>query len=129
MNRGWFIFVHLYAFRQLGSGNSGNFQAAISSSHLQFLLFFSFLQIRETLTRYGVNESSQHLLVARFNATPEEVESLRVLVKGEAAPLDELPSLANTTLLRKYHKILDQELVLGSLTDAIVSKMATRDSL
>ena len=33
-------------------------------------------QIAETLTRFGVNEGCQHLLVARFDATPEQARRI-----------------------------------------------------
>lgn len=76
-----------------------------------------------------MNEDSRHLLIARFNATPEELQSLRALARGEAAPLDELASLADEPALRKFHKIVDEELRLGTLVDAVVNRIAIRDSL
>ncbi len=76
-----------------------------------------------------MNDSCQHLLIARFNATPEDLLMLQALVKGDIAPLEELPSLTNTSLLRKYLKILDEELAVGSLEDAIVNRIAARDSM
>ena len=79
--------------------------------------------------RFGVNESCQHLLLARFNATPEELVTLRGLVKGEAVEVAELPSLGDSALIRKYLKVLDAELTVGSLEDAVVNRIAIRDML
>ncbi len=42
------------------------------------------LQIGETLTRFGIHDSCQHLLLARFDATPEQA-SVRVLQACDAA--------------------------------------------
>jgi EKC/KEOPS complex subunit CGI121/TPRKB len=85
--------------------------------------------IGESLGRFGVNDTCQHLLFARFNATPEEIESLRSRVQGEVVALDELPSLMNVELIRKYYKVTDEELVVGSLTDAVLNRIGARDMM
>lgn len=93
------------------------------------LLCICSLQIGESLGRFGVAESSQHLIFARYNATPEEVQSLQDVVQGDLAPLSDLPALADISLINKYYKVLDEELRVGTLADAIVSRIAARDCM
>ena len=76
-----------------------------------------------------MNAACQHLVLARFNASPQEMVELRGAVQGEAASVAELPALADTALLRKYYKIDDSELKIGSIPDAIVTRIAARDCL
>ena len=83
--------------------------------------------IGESLARFGVNDTCQHLLLARFNATTEEIDSLKTSVQGEVVLLDELPSLSNVELIRKYYKVLDEELVVGNLSDAVLNRIAAKD--
>jgi hypothetical protein len=56
-------------------------------------------------------------------------EIWHVQVKGTSVSLDELPSLSDTETLTKYHKIIPNELKVGSLVDAITCHMAGRDCL
>ena len=45
------------------------------------------LQIAETLGRFGINPSCKHILAARFDATPEQMQQLGVAVRGQPAAL------------------------------------------
>lgn len=85
-------------------------------------------QIGETLSRFGIQEGGKTLLVARFNATPEELVSIRGFIKGTEVPLSELQSIANIAAIRKQYKIVDEELAVGTIGGAIVSRIAARDS-
>ncbi len=50
-------------------------------------------------------------------------------MQGEAAPLEELAGLADEAALRKYHKIADGELRVGTFVEALVNRIAIRDFL
>ena len=79
--------------------------------------------------RFGVNDSCQDLLIARFNATSEEIESLKTIVQGDVMSLDELASLTNVELIKKYYKIVDEELEVGTLIDAVLNRIGARDMM
>lgn len=87
------------------------------------------MQIGESLKRFGANETCQDLLVARFNATPEDLKKLSSAIKGEQVGVEELSSLAEITKLREIYKINDDELEVGTLVDAIVCRIGARDVL
>ena len=83
------------------------------------------MQISESFNRFGVSESCQHLLVARFDAEPAQVKSesgltylpkasqayqhglllqlqaIIELVKGEQQPLSDLHTVIDKALIQK----------------------------
>lgn len=85
--------------------------------------------ITESFRRYGITEKVSSVLVARINALPNEMESIRESVQGEVVPLSTLSDLADRELLVKYHKLAGPALQMSTLVDAIACHMATRDVL
>ncbi|XP_074275735.1 uncharacterized protein LOC141599569 [Silene latifolia] len=85
--------------------------------------------ITESLKRCGISENSTYILAARFNASSEEINAIRALVKGKEIDLEDLAGRANEALIKKHYKISGLELGLGSLADAIACRIAARDAL
>lgn len=98
-----------------------------SAAHLSCASYVR-VQIGEALSRFGIRDESRHLVIARLNATPAELERLRAAVAGREAPVEELPALADVAAVRRQYKILDEELSVGSVVDAIVSRIAAYTS-
>ena len=74
-----------------------------------------------------MSEGCRHLLLARFDADTSELQALSGVVAGEHAPLSELPSMSDEALLHKYYKLNKEELEVGTLSEAVVARIATRD--
>lgn len=87
------------------------------------------LQIGESLTKFGVNEECKHLLIARMNATPEELNAISGMIRGESVPVEELTKLCDVDLITKLYKITKEELGVGGVEDAILCRIAARDTL
>lgn len=85
------------------------------------------LQIAQSLDRFGINPGCRHLLAARFDASPEEEAQLQGLIAGAPTPLAELPLLTDQQLLIKHLKVTPEELLVGSLADAMLMRSAGRD--
>ncbi|CAM6098531.1 unnamed protein product [Calypogeia fissa] len=85
--------------------------------------------IRESLLRCGITDSTSYVLVARFDATPADVEAVRRLVQGTEIDLSELPKRADQGLIHKQYKISSVELENSSLEDAVTLRIAARDAL
>ncbi|KAK9809265.1 hypothetical protein WJX72_012397 [[Myrmecia] bisecta] len=83
--------------------------------------------IGETLKRFGIAEGSQHLLVARFDASEEDAAAIKAVVAGQPVALEQLHTLTDTATVTKYYKISPEELKIGSLADAILCRIAARD--
>lgn len=85
--------------------------------------------ITESLKRCGINDGTTYILVARFNATPDELEATRRLIHGTEISLSELPVRADKAQIQKHYKVSSLELGISSLADAIVCRIAVRDAL
>ncbi|CAM8904312.1 unnamed protein product [Rhodiola kirilowii] len=85
--------------------------------------------ISESLKRCGISENTSYILVARFNATTNEMKAVEELVKGKEIDLEELMNKANQAQILKHYKITSQELAISSLADAITCRIAVRDAL
>eukprot|EP00250_Pteridium_aquilinum_P009124 c18457_g1_i1 orf=384-908(-) len=85
--------------------------------------------ITESLKRCGLSESSNYVLAARFNATVEELEAARGLMKGKEINLEELEKRADRPLIQKHFKVSSLELEVSSLADAIACRIAARDAM
>lgn len=83
--------------------------------------------ISESFNRFGVTESCQHLLVARFDAEPSELQAIMAFVDGQQRSLDSLSSVTDKALITKYYKVSPNELKVGTLADAALFKIAARD--
>ncbi|KAH9656067.1 ekc/keops complex subunit tprkb [Citrus sinensis] len=57
--------------------------------------------ITESLKRCGIADSSNYVLAARFNASPDEMEAVGKLINGKEIDLDELESRANQAQIQK----------------------------
>lgn len=87
------------------------------------------MKIGESLKRFGVNEKCQDLLIARFNASDEDLARLVDAMKGELADVQQLNELSNKDELMKIYKITPEELTIGTLVDAIMCRIGARDAL
>lgn len=85
--------------------------------------------ITESFRRCGITENSTYVLVARFDATPEELEAVRGLVQGTEINVEELEKRADKSLIQKHYKISSLELEVSSLADAITCRIAARDAM
>eukprot|EP00240_Pyramimonas_obovata_P007390 CAMPEP_0118935438 /NCGR_PEP_ID=MMETSP1169-20130426/15644_1 /TAXON_ID=36882 /ORGANISM="Pyramimonas obovata, Strain CCMP722" /LENGTH=173 /DNA_ID=CAMNT_0006878479 /DNA_START=94 /DNA_END=615 /DNA_ORIENTATION=+ len=83
--------------------------------------------ITETLKRWGISESSTGLVVAKFDATPAELQIIRDSVKGSEIDNADVGQLMDLKATKKAYHIADPELQVGSLTDAILTRIAVRD--
>lgn len=69
--------------------------------------------------------------MARFNASVEELTTIRGAIQGEeVVPTDaKLAEFADWGLIKQYYKIVDAELEVGTVEEAILSRLAGRDVL
>ncbi|RCV24590.1 hypothetical protein SETIT_5G097700v2 [Setaria italica] len=85
--------------------------------------------ITESLKRCGISDDTMYILAARFDASDEEMKAVGKLISGAEIDLGELESRANQPQILKHYKIPAQELLISTLPDAIVCRIAARDAL
>lgn len=83
--------------------------------------------ISESFNRFGVTDSCKHLLVARYDAQPDELQAIAKSVAGQPRPLSDLDGLLDKPLVTKYYKVSPNEFKVGSLADAALLRIAARD--
>jgi EKC/KEOPS complex subunit CGI121/TPRKB len=86
--------------------------------------------ISESFKKFGISDDSKEVLIAVVGE--KDAYSLREAckhVKGKQVHLDSLTDLADLSQVKAVYKISDDELVVSSLLDAVVSRLATKDAL
>ena len=88
--------------------------------------------IGRSLAMFGIKDDSKNLLVAMFDASAEAVDALLASIEGhivteESEIRQELDSICDRAEVCKAYKISDVELEVGSITDAILCRIAARD--
>lgn len=83
--------------------------------------------IVESLKRFGISPKSDKILVAKFNASDEDVQKLRELVKGKEVDVEMLPQLADVDRIKQLYGISPEETQAQYIVDSIIMKMATKN--
>ena len=85
--------------------------------------------ISDSLKTFGLNEKEPVLVVVVINkGEANKMNSVIPLIKGEQMSLTKLQSIADENKIKKVYKIPETELSCGSLTDAVVTRIATKDA-
>jgi hypothetical protein len=82
--------------------------------------------INASLNMFGVTHASVRLLVAKVNATQEDVAMVREVVKGEQVAVPD-GSIGNDKRMKKAFKVVAPELQVGNLVDAAICRAAIQD--
>lgn len=88
--------------------------------------------IGRSLAKFGIKDDTKNLLVAMFDASPEDLKKVMNSVRGEVvtgedAIRKELENICDTQDICKTYKISNIELDIGNMTDAILCRIAARD--
>ncbi|KAF6144022.1 hypothetical protein GIB67_017630 [Kingdonia uniflora] len=86
-------------------------------------------EITESFKRCGISDDSTYVLVARFDASLDQINAVEKLIDGKKIDLEELDGRANKSQILKHYKISASELGISSLADAITCRIASRDAL
>ncbi|WOK98023.1 EKC/KEOPS complex subunit TPRKB [Canna indica] len=120
--------VLVAANKALVSKSRGSFTTRTLHSELIYNYSGS-KHITESLKRCGIADDTTYVLAARFAASHDEMKDVAKLIKGKEIDLAELEGRANQVLIQKHYKIPPQELQISSLPDAIICRIAARDTL
>lgn len=90
--------------------------------------------IGRSLATFGIKDDTKNLLVAMFDASTEDIDTLKKCIHGrmvteEDAIRQELLSICDEQAVRKAYKVSEEELEVGSMTEAILCRIAARDCI
>lgn len=78
---------------------------------------------------FGIKDTCKDIIIARFDASDEDMARLQEIVSGSLVPLDSVSTCRNEKTIKKYYKISDQELEIGTMKDAVICRIAARDCM
>uniref|UniRef100_A0A8C5P9H9 EKC/KEOPS complex subunit TPRKB n=1 Tax=Leptobrachium leishanense TaxID=445787 RepID=A0A8C5P9H9_9ANUR len=87
--------------------------------------------ISEAFRRFGMSDRDSQVLVILTDDGSCTSNSQEVVsnVEGQQVPLSELSQLTEITKVKKLYKITAQEEKIGSILDAVICRMSTKDVL
>ncbi|XP_042367121.1 EKC/KEOPS complex subunit TPRKB [Plectropomus leopardus] len=85
--------------------------------------------ISEAFKRFGISDSDVSVLVVLVHNKDESqlVSDITARVNGQQVPAEDVPSLTDFAKVKKLYKVTPQEEKCGTLLDAVVCRMATKD--
>lgn len=84
--------------------------------------------ITQSLVKFGVGECDKNMIICIIEDSGEDrTGSILSHFKGIPCPIEELPKFSDEILIKKTYKVKDTELTVSSLTDSVVTRIATRD--
>ncbi|KAM8973870.1 EKC/KEOPS complex subunit TPRKB [Pelodytes ibericus] len=87
--------------------------------------------ISEAFKKFGLSESDSAVLVVLTDNGSNVVNSQEIIahVDGQQLPLAELSQLTDLTKVKKMYKVTAEEEKIGTVLDAVICKMSTKDVL
>ncbi|XP_034529849.1 EKC/KEOPS complex subunit TPRKB [Notolabrus celidotus] len=85
--------------------------------------------ISEAFKKFGISDGDDSVMVVLVH-TKNESQSLQDIiakVNGQQVPVEDVSLLSNLTKIKQLYKVTPQEEKCGTLLDAVVCRMATKD--
>ncbi|XP_070785201.1 EKC/KEOPS complex subunit TPRKB [Enoplosus armatus] len=85
--------------------------------------------ISEAFKRFGISDGDDSVLVVLVHNKdePQLLSDITASVNGRHVPVEDVSSLSDHAKIKKLYKVTPQEEKCGTLLDAVVCRMATKD--
>ncbi|XP_052781987.1 EKC/KEOPS complex subunit TPRKB-like [Mya arenaria] len=84
--------------------------------------------ITDSFKKFGMPDSADSVFVVLVNDRDNKVmEQLTKVIDGTEVDTGDVTQFTDESLIKKVYKVSDEELNCGSLTDALVSKIASKE--
>jgi len=84
--------------------------------------------ITDSLSKFGISNSDESVIAVVIDDSDQtQAESIFRLVQGTRSDLSQLQDVSNMELIKKIYKVKDSELEIGSLLEAVLGRIATKD--
>ncbi|XP_014678678.1 PREDICTED: EKC/KEOPS complex subunit Tprkb-like [Priapulus caudatus] len=80
--------------------------------------------IMDSFSKFGIQDDDEAIVVVTLGDSCAQIETL---INGTAVPLSGISEFTDTDRIKKVYKIKDAELSAGSLLDAVVSRIASKE--
>ncbi|EFO27072.2 hypothetical protein LOAG_01411 [Loa loa] len=126
----------LEVFTLLAAANKAVHQAAhnrLSTRTLHAELIYSLSpdrNILESLLTFGIAEESRNLLVGIFDdENGEKMVKMAKKIDGKPVPMTILPQMADYERIKKVYRVKESEYNEETISDAIITRIATKDCI
>lgn len=86
--------------------------------------------IGDSLRQMGAQDTDSTFVVVRLDDPGDShLKTLMERIKGRQLPLDSIPQFTDTQALAKLFKVTEKELSVGTLLDAVVTRIALKDTV
>nr|XP_020508940.1 EKC/KEOPS complex subunit TPRKB [Labrus bergylta] len=85
--------------------------------------------ISEAFKRFGISDGDESVMVVLVHSRdePQPLSDIVARVNGQQVAVEDVSSLSSNTKIQKLYKVTPQEERCGTLLDAVVCRMATKD--
>ncbi|KAL3233256.1 hypothetical protein MRX96_022890 [Rhipicephalus microplus] len=86
--------------------------------------------IGDSLRQMGAQDADTTIVVVRLDDPGDcFLKTLTERIKGRQLPLDSIPQFTDTGALTKMFKVTEKELTVGTLLDAVVTRIALKNTV
>ncbi|KAH7962007.1 hypothetical protein HPB52_013961 [Rhipicephalus sanguineus] len=86
--------------------------------------------IGDSLRQMGAQDADSTIVVVRLDDPGDcHLKTLTERIKGHQLPMDSIPQFTDTQALAKLFKVTEKELTVGTLLDAVVTRIALKDTV
>ncbi|XP_068163138.1 EKC/KEOPS complex subunit TPRKB [Antennarius striatus] len=85
--------------------------------------------ISEAFKKFGISDGDDSVLVVLVHSEDESklLSDIIALVNGQQVPVEDVSSLSDQAKIKKLYKVTSQEDKCGTLLDAVICRMSTKD--
>ncbi|KAL3182171.1 hypothetical protein MRX96_035190 [Rhipicephalus microplus] len=115
--------------KALANHSSGHMKTRSLLSEILYVLGPSG-SIGDSLRQMGAQDADTTIVVVRLDDPGDcFLKTLTERIKGRQLPLDSIPQFTDTGALTKMFKVTEKELTVGTLLDAVVTRIALKNTV
>ena len=87
-------------------------------------------QISDAFKKFGIGDKDTDVLVIEMAEKDKStMDSISQVIEGQATAIDGLENLTDVALIKKWYKLTEEELDVGSLEEAVVCRISSKEFL
>ncbi|CAH1783607.1 unnamed protein product, partial [Owenia fusiformis] len=84
-------------------------------------------QITNSFKTFGIQDNDSELVAVVIHERDVDIDGILAPIDGTRIDIDEISNYTNETSIKKTYKVTEPELHIGTLLDAVLTRMATKN--